>query len=456
MRERSSTTKGRFERLPFAFLAIVFSTTAFSPIAQADNLLGLVDKAKSNDPAFLAASHKRSADREVFKQARARMLPTISYQYEDKDTDQTIVSADNTVFAQGSETFGTTSEGFTLNQPLFDYEIWARFKQSRSTQSRADADFQLAEQELLMRASEAYFLALEKADQLATVQDEKDALQGHLKLAKKKNQAGLGRLVDVDGAEARYLEAVAKEIELQSRFIDSRYAIAELTGALPGDLNTLSQAMAFQSPEPANADVWVDLARTTNPQILSREYALEEASQEVKAQRGGHYPTVDLTYTDGSEETGGSLFGGGSEVETNELVLRVNVPIFQGLGVRSKVKQAVENQFRAEDELRREQRENEREVRDAFQRINASIVQAKALAQSVAAQKRLLKLKTNGYSSGRYNILEVLDAQKDLSSVSQAYTKSRYDYVLNTLRLKFAAGNLAYGDIERIDSWLLQ
>ena len=449
------------KRLSIGLLAIVVTSivtsTAFSPLSQADDLLGLVDKAKLNDPAYLAASHKRSADSEVFKQARARMLPTLSYQYEDKDTDQTIVSADNTVFAsEGDSSFDTTSEGFTLNQPLFDYEIWSRFKQSRSTRDRADADFMLAEQELLMRASEAYFLTLEKADQLATVQDEKDALKGHLKLAKKRNEAGLGRMVDVDGAQARYLEAVAKEIELQSRLIDSRYAIAELTGALPGDLNMLSEAMAFQAPEPASADVWVDLARTTNAQILSRQYALEEAKQEVKAQRAGHYPRVDLTYTDGSEETGGSLFGGGSEVETSELVLRVNVPLFQGLGVRSKVKQAVENQFRAQDELRREQRENEREVRDAFQRINASIVQAKALAQSVEAQKRLLKLKSNGYSSGRYNILEVLDAQKDLSSVSQAYTKSRYDYVLNTLRLKFATGSLAYGDIERIDSWLHQ
>lgn len=431
------------------------SISFFMP-TQADDLLSLVDSAQTNDPEFRAASHKRLAERETFKQARSRLMPTISYQYEDKDTDQNILRSDNSVFGTGRGSFGTTSEGFTLNQPLFDFAIWSRFKQSRSTLSRADADFQLAEQELLMRASEAYFLTLEKADQLATVQDEKGALQGHFKLAKKRHEAGLGRLVDVDNTEARYLEAVAKEIELQSRLFDSRYAIAELTGKLPETLSVLSEAMVFQAPEPANSDAWVDLARTANPQILSREYALEEANQEVKTQRAGHYPKVDLTYTDGSEDTGGSLFGGGSDVETSELVLRVNVPLFNGLGVRSKVKQAVENQFRAQDELRREQRENEREVRDAFQRINASIVQANALARSVEAQQRLLKLKSNGYSSGRFNVLEVLDAQKDLSSVRQAYTKSRYDYVLNTLRLKLAAGSLAYQDVENINSWLVK
>lgn len=431
------------------------SISFFMP-AQADDLLSLVDSAQTNDPEFRAASHKRLSEREAFKQARSRLMPTISYQYEEKRTDQKINNADNIVFANGSDSFPTTSEGFTVNQPLFDYSIWSRFKQSRSTLSRADADFQLAEQELLMRASEAYFLALEKADQLATVQDEKDALQGHFKLAKKRHEAGLGRLVDVDNTEARYLESVAKEIELQSRLFDSRYAIAELTGKLPEDLSLLSEAMVFQAPEPANSDAWVDLARISNPEILSREYALEEASEEVKSQRAGHYPTLDLTYTDGSEDTGGSLFGGFSDLDTNELVLRFKVPIFQGLSVRSKVKQAVENQFRAQDELRREQRKNEREVRDAFQRINASIVQANALARSVEAQQRLLKLKSNGYSSGRFNVLEVLDAQKDLSSVRQAYTKSRYDYVLNTLRLKLAAGSLAYQDVENINSWLVK
>lgn len=436
--------------------AVFCLSICFFMPAQADDLLSLVDSAQTNDPEFRAASHKRLAERETFKQARSRLMPTISYQYEDKDTDQNILRSDNSVFGTGRGSFGTTSEGFTLNQPLFDFAIWSRFKQSRSTLSRADADFQLAEQELLMRASEAYFLTLEKADQLATVQDEKGALQGHFKLAKKRHEAGLGRLVDVDNTEARYLEAVAKEIELQSRLFDSRYAIAELTGKLPETLSVLSEAMVFQAPEPANSDAWVDLARTANPQILSREYALEEANQEVKTQRAGHYPKVDLTYTDGSEDTGGSLFGGGSDVETSELVLRVNVPLFNGLGVRSKVKQAVENQFRAQDELRREQRENEREVRDAFQRINASIVQANALARSVEAQQRLLKLKSNGYSSGRFNVLEVLDAQKDLSSVRQAHTKSRYDYVLNTLRLKLAAGSLAYQDVENINSWLVK
>ena len=441
---------GRIKRVALGIAISLCSSGLF-----ASNLLEIVEKAEKHDPDFQAAKHKYSSESEVYKQARARLMPTLSYQYRTKETDQTIVEADNTVFATGSETFKTVSTALTLNQPLFDWQIWSRFRQSKATVSRAEAEYRLAENELLLRVSEAYFLVLEMSDQLATAKDETQALQRHALLAARRKAAGLGRAVDVDTADARYLEAVAKEVEYESRLRDSRHALAALIGEFPEDLLRLSEAMVYQPAEPADVQEWVNLAKESSPKIMAREYAVEEAKQEINARRSGHYPTAQLTITDGSEDQEGSLFGGGSVVDTGEIVLSLNVPLFEGLYNSSRVRQAHQDHYRVLDELHSEQRQNEREVRDAFHRIYASVVQIDALRRSVEAQQRMLNLKTSGYQSGRYNILEVLDAQKDASNVQRAYTKSRYDYVLNTLRLKYTAGVITMDDVGRVNSWLI-
>ena len=438
----------------FKYVLVCFLSLP-SASAVSDDLLQIVELAQLKDSVFLAAERKYNADREIYTQAGSRLMPTLAYEYQKKETNQEIIEADNSVFAEGKESFKTTNDGFTLTQPLFDWQIWSKYRQSKSSVSRADADFKQAQNDLLLRVAEAYFLVLEMSDQLLTASDEKQALQQHAKLAEKRKQAGLGRTVDVDTAQARYLEAVAKEIEYESRLIDSRYGLAELIGNLPGSLQRLSEDMIYQPVEPKNPQEWVDLAKISNPKIIAREHALEEAQQEVNARRSGHYPTVLMTLTDGGEDAEGSLFGGASDVETSEVVVSVKVPIFQGFYHSSRVRQAHEDRYRVLDELHLAQRQSERAVRDAFQRIDASVVQIDALKRSVEAQQRMLKIKTIGYKAGRFSLLEVLDAQKDVSNVKRAYTKSRYDYVLNTLRLKQASGVINVDDLARINSWLI-
>ncbi len=435
-------------------LSAALAGLLFSQLGWSMNLLDVVEKARQHDASYLAATHKFSADSETYRQARSRLLPTLSFQYEKRTTDQSIIRADNSVFATGNDKFDTTTEGLTLKQPLFDWELWSRFQQSKSTISRAESELMKAEQDLLLRAAEGYFLVLEVDDQLTTIKDEKDALKQHFEMAASKKKAGLGRSVDVDSAEARYLESLAREAELNSQLVDTRYALAEIIGTVPDTLDFLSEAVVYQPPEPVDSDTWVKSAGDLNPAILALKHALDEARQEVRARKSGHYPTLNFTYTDGKRETGGSLFGGGNELKTKEMVFTVDVPIFQGMYISSRVEQAVQDEFRAEEELTRVQRENERSVRDSFHKTTASIVRVDALQRSVEAQGRTLVMKERGYASGRFNLLEVLDAQKDLSAATQSHTKAKYDFVLNTLRLKHAAGQLSVKDIAAINSWL--
>lgn len=425
-----------------------------SQLLFAGDLQQIIALAHTQDATYQSAIHKFSSDKENYTQALSRFMPTISYKYSDLDTSQKINESANFLSPLGKDDFKTKDHGLTINQPLFDMEIWSRFQLSKSTVNRAESELLTAEQDLLLRSSEAYFLVLEREDQLDTIRDEKIALNKHFTMAQQKKRAGLGRRVDVDTAEARYLEAVAKEIELESRLLDSHYALAEITGSVMGNLSRLSEKVDYQLPKPANVKWWVEKAKTLNPAIIAKEQALREAKHEVSARKTKHYPTVNLTYTNGSLDTQKSIFSDASDIDSQRLELRLDVPLFQGFYVKSRVQQALSDSYRSEDELRQLQRQVERNVRDAYQRINASIMQIKALTRSVEAQKRMLHLKTKGYNAGRYTLLEVLDAQKDFASQQQGRTKARYDYVLNILRLKAAAGIITIADIQYVNNWL--
>ena len=423
-------------------------------LANVNDLQKIIELAQQQDSVYQSAFHKYSSDKEFYTQARSRFMPTISYHYSNTETDQGVKESSNFLNPEGNDRFDTINHGVTIKQPLFDLEIWNRFQKSKSTVSRAESEYLQAKQDLYLRTSEAYFLILEREDQLTTIRDEKTALNQHFAMAKQKKRAGLGRTVDVDTAEARYLEAVAKEIELESRLSDSLYALAEITGSVMSNLMRLSENVSYQLPQPSNVETWVKQAKRINPDIIAKEQALLEAGYEVDARRTKHYPTVNLTYTNGNEDINDSIFSDPSNIDSQRITLRLDVPLFEGFRINSNVKQALSDKYRAQEDLRRLQRENERNVRDSFRRINASIMQIKALTRSMEAQDRMLKLKTRGYNAGRYTLLEVLDAQKDYSTQIQARTKARYDYVLNIIRLKVTTGILTDTDITQINSWL--
>jgi len=223
-------------RCSLQHVAVIVSAMALSGLAQpvfAEDLLQLWDVAVQRDGEYQSARHRYLADQESTNQSRALLLPDLSLQYESKTTDQTINSSDNAVFNSDDDKYDTTTYGVTLTQSIFDYSRWQRYSQSKLTVNKAEVEFSLARQQLLLRLAESYFLVLERGDQLETVLTEKAAMFKSLELAERKLESGLGRRVDVEDARARYLNALSKEVELQSRLQDSRYGLREVLGSIP-------------------------------------------------------------------------------------------------------------------------------------------------------------------------------------------------------------------------------
>lgn len=423
--------------------------------AQAEDLMDVWRVAAENDTKYLSSYYKFRGDQEIVNLSRADLLPTISLQYEHKETSKTINESDNLVFYGNSADYPTDSYGLTLTQSIFDYSRWQRYDQSKISANRAEVEYTLSKQQLLLRLSESYFLVLERIDQLEAVEAEKKAMLKHFEVSEKKHKTGLVRTVDLQDASARYLNALSKEVELQSRLMDSRYALRESLGKMPGYLSRLRADIELEMPVPSDPQEWVKLAARNNPELTILNLSLKEAEKEIKALRGGHYPTVDFTLTHGNEAIEGSPFGGTSDIDTTEMSVRFNLPLYSGGKTSAKLRQAIEKRSSVLEDRNDMQRSVERSAHDAYYRINEAIVQIGALEKSLQAQEGRLRSKSAGYRGGQNSLVEVLDVEQDLSDARQSLIKARYDYVLNVLRLKFSVGALQEGDLSAINSWLV-
>lgn len=440
-------------RILTSILATVVTLLATSAYA-AEGLVEVLAKAKQSDPSFLGAGFVRSAEREAVKQARARLLPSLSIDLEQTQITDNIKQSDNTNTNGNTADYDESQYTLTLTQSIYSHEYWTRYRQAKDVGLRADSDFDSARQELLADVAERYFNVLKTQEQLGAIRAEKRALKKHAEFTAKSRKAGLGRISEVVDAEARYYTALAEEAQFAKSLDDARFALMEMTGDMPGDLRPIKEKLPLSPPDPAVPNDWIEQGLERNPEVRSQKHRLEEARKEIKAQNAGHYPTLDLVYRKYTDETSGSIFGGASEIESDEIELRFSLPIYQGGAVSSRKREAISRMYKAQEDLHKANRTVRTEVNSAFQGVIANIAQIQALHKTVMAQKAVLENKQRGYKNGLYTILIVLDAQRDLANAERNYIAARYDYAINSLKLKRAAGVLVEEDLVLMNNWL--
>ena len=434
-------------------LSTVSLCLLFSQTVLAEGLMEIYQKAQNHDPSFKIANFQKMATADKRRQAVAGLLPSLSASAEYKLTSQDIISSDNDVFGSGADDYDTTTYGLTLTQPLFRWDSIVGLKQSKAEMMRAEAEYALSAQELILRVATLYLQVLATQDQLEFALAEQAAVEKLYEQAITRHEMGLIPKTDLHDAKARMTGTLAKTIQAQDLVDDALQALQEVCGGTVGELNTLQGEIPMVSPDPADIDSWVQAALDENPAIALREFATEIARQEVRRQESGHYPTLDLVGRYHIEETKGSLFGGGSEVESTDLLLQLSVPLYQGGMVSSRVSEADYRLNIAQQELLAQTNSIKRQTRSAYLGVNNALKRVEALQQSLLASKMAQEAKQDGYRSGLYSSLAVLDAERDLFLAQQDYAQARYDYLLNTLLLKQTTGRLTDQDLKQLDQW---
>ncbi len=433
-------------------LTLVLSLPAAQ--AMAGDLLSVYRQAKQNDPVFRSAFHEYQASKEIIRQADADMSPSVNLDLVRADTRQRIISSDNTVFASGSSTFDNDNVTLSIVQPIFNWSIFKRYEQAQAKTDSAAARFDMARQDLVLRVAELYIDVLASQDVLTFSMAEQAAVERQLELVTARKDAGKARLTDLLDVKARFASVEASRIEAEYANDDALQALDESSGGNSGILETLGDNVTLSKPYPADVDAWVRLALASNPALKSKQHELEVARKEREIQRAGHYPTLDFEARKNRRDTDGSLFGGGSNVDTREYMIKLHVPIYAAGKVKSRVREANQLYLKVKQEIEAEKRAISRQVRSAYFGVISAMSKVNALGKSVEAQSLTLESKREGYRAGLYTNLAVLDAERDLYLAKKEYTQARYDYLLNSLRLKHAAGVLTESDLVFINQRL--
>ena len=414
---------------------------------RADDLISVYRLALDADPQYLAALEAHKAALEVAPQSRAALLPDIA------------ITGDvsrNRFDPRGSgDTSYSTNQTYSvgLRQALYQRERFIQLEQADSRVAQADAELLAAQQDLLLRAATRYFLVLGAQDNLAFVEADKEAIARTLEQAQQRFEVGLAAITDTLEAQARYDIAVSDAINADRLLDDTKEALRELTGELPVAPEVLKAEIPLLAPEPADRNAWIAAAVEQNPLLLAARAATAVAKQEIQVQNSGHYPSVDIVADYSYRDT---EFGGFTPLERNDsaIGLQMNLPLYQGGLVSSQTRQSRYQYNQAREEQEKQRRATERQTRDNYRGIISGISKVEALQHAVLSNEKAVEAAEAGFEVGTRAVVDVLDAQRELLRARRDHARSRYDYLLDTLRLKQAAGILHETDLVQINNLL--
>ncbi len=457
-------------RIAITTLALGLAT-ALSSTARADDLMDIYQLARQSDPQLQAADAQRLATSEGVVQSRAALLPQISGNAQYGDSSTAGYSGAPRPFTRPDGTLGygpTSSTGdgnsrsysVTLNQTIYDHRNYTRLKAARALRSRGEADYETALDGLFIRVATAYFNALTAKTNLAAADAEEKAVKRQLEQAEQRFEVGLTAITDVHEARARYDSARASVILARNQLDDAFEALNELTGQPVETVESLNTDIPLDLPDPADPEAWVTTALDQSPSLASRRFALAAAEHDVSTARAGHYPTlsaqVSRTNSDnwGSGEANGVVIPSRSGNFDTSIGVQLNVPIFEGLGTQSRVRQSIHTRDATADQLEVERRAVVRTTRNAYRAVEAGKSEVDARKQALVSAQSALDATQAGFEVGTRTIVDVLLSQQQLFAAQREYARARHDFILSGLRLKQSAGVIDVADLQHVNEVL--
>jgi TolC family type I secretion outer membrane protein len=431
-----------------AFLA------ALAAPADADNLLGLYREAIVADATFLSAQADTAAQREALPQARAQLLPNLSFSG---------TRGKNTTEQTSESLLGpTTSERdydshnyvLSLRQPLFRPYNFAAYQQARARVDSADASLAWAVQDVAVRVGSAYFDALLARSELDVNQAQQDAYAAQLAYAEKNFAAGYGTRTDIDEARSRLDLAQAQALELKHRLEYLQDALSALVNRPLTPLARLDPIrLELTNPDPDRLEDWTQEAETVNPQLQTLRARVEAAEQEVWKARSGHLPTLDLVAQRSKSESESNT-SIGVKYDTKMVGIQLNIPLYSGGQVNSTVRQALSELERQRQQLEAARRDIRLEIRKEFDTATQGVQWVRAYEQAVRSAEQTLFSTKKGFQAGKRNTLDILNAEQSLAAAQRDLNRSRYQYLMARLRLLSLVGRLDDAEMTRFNACL--
>jgi outer membrane protein len=451
--------------------------------AQFNDLIQLYQDAAFSDPVLNAARFNYQASKELYWQGLSLLLPQANAtpggtRYYQHGAGTTVVSPN----AGNSRVFDQKSYTVTLTQPVFNIGALEAFKQGDLNTKIADMNFFQAQQDLILRVSQAYFDALTSQDNVALYRNKKELIKQQLDVAQAKFDAGLATIVDVNTAQASYDLTISQEIAAQADLVVKKGVLEQLVGHPVGPLKPLVKAAKIDGvlkdprskskenksiplvdsvnpvlPPGQTLDDWINQTEAANFKVLASQLSVNLAESTYRASQALNYPSLNLVGTSGyntSNGTPNNYSPAQTNVYNNTLALQMTIPLVSGGFNSSVIRQnaALVDTAKANyDNARRTAAQN---TRAAFTGFYGGLASVKAFEAAERSAESAVESSRLGFQVGTLINIDVLIAVDTLFTTRSQLQQARYSTVLNALRLKASASTLSDEDLMAINSLL--
>ena len=420
-------------------------------VARAQGLVELYEMARAYDATYLAARAQADAAEYKAAQANALGLPTLSATAKGVATQYDLPYPYN--LAGNSN--NALQTGLNGRMPLFNKANQATMEQAERSLIASRAELESAEQDLIIRLAAAYFDVLAAKDNVALAKTNKTYILEQLASARRNFEVGTATITDTREAQSRADLATAQEIAAANDLLNKRIVLAYLVGRRDVEPLPLATPVVLPTTMPANVEEWVTVADTVHPQVVRARVALEVAKLEIDKAKAGQLPTIDAVASVAANYASGdasSVVPG--TTRTASIGVELNWPLYTGGSVQNRIKETVALEQRSRDDFDNARRTVAQSTRVAYFSVQSGEALVKALEAAESSSRLSLEATQLGYKVGVRVNIDVLNAQTQLFQTQRDLFKSRYDVLVNSLRLRQASGQLTPNDLLAVNSLL--
>ncbi len=438
----------RFSPCRLALLPLLVAAALAAGPAAAEDLLQIYREAQKSDPQLASARAGWEATQEKVPQARAGLLPSVSASGAANVNRYTFSAGGGESGLDVNRDFYQSSLTVSASQPLYRYQNVVVYDQAKQLVTQSDYTLVLAQQDLIIRTAVAYFDVLLAEFNVELAAQQKLAVAEQLAQAKRNFEVGTATITDTNEAQAKYDQIVATEIQALNDLDRRRTALRAIIGRFPQSLKRVGRGFDPDPPTPNNLDFWVDKAVASNMNVRFQQANFEIASLEVDRAKAGHYPTLDLVASYGGLiGNAATNIGVRNNSTLGQIGLQLNVPIYTGGFVNSRVREAIALQDKARQDLETAKRSAISNAQDGFSGVNSAVASVKANEQAVQSAEVALQSNKLGQEVGIRTNLDVLNVQQNVFSARRDLANAYFTYLLAVLRLKAAVGTLDEQDL---------
>ena len=423
-----------------------------------DSLLDIYNDALENDPQYKSAEFSYLSGKEIKVQGRAALLPNVTLSAQTNW---------NEYYQLGElqNEYNNFSTAARITQPLIRLDSWFKYRQSKFLTDAAEADFAYSQQTLIVRTAELYFGVLRAIDNLNAARSEERAIKKQLDQIHQRYEVGLSAITEVQEAQLAYDLSLAAKIRSEGAVYTAKESLNALVGREIVSLNGLVNDLNVSNPVPDSKEEWTKKAIENNFRLKAATLRKFASKNNARSVASDHLPKIDIVGTQIESETNQYTFDGVNtgglfnitipdETQRDTYSLQLSMPIFQGGAVISRTKQAYAESNKSSEDALFTERSVIQDVRSQFSSVVTLVANLKAQKQAVISATSALEATKVGYEVGTRNIVDLLQAEKNLYSAEKDLSNAKYDYLITTLRLHLAAGTLSPENLIEINNLL--